>query len=67
MSAPSRIRAVRPLPTPQSLLETMPCSDATADLVARSRQAIHRIVHGADQRLIVIVGPCSIHDPQAAL
>jgi 3-deoxy-7-phosphoheptulonate synthase len=45
----------------------MPCSDATADLVARSRQAIHRIVHGADQRLIVIVGPCSIHDPQAAL
>jgi len=67
MSLPSRILSVRPLPTPQFLRETMPCSGAVADLIGRSRQAIHRIVQGADQRLIVIVGPCSIHDPQAAL
>ena len=67
MSVSSRILAVRPLPLPQSLLDAMPCSADSAALIEQSRQAIHHILHGADQRLVVIVGPCSIHDPQAAL
>lgn len=67
MSVPSRIRAVRPLPSPQSLLDELPAGEVVAALISQSRQAIHHILHGADQRLIVIVGPCSIHDPQAAL
>ena len=45
----------------------MPISDAAADLVHQTRQEIADLVHGRDKRLLLIIGPCSIHDPEAAL
>ncbi|MBL8301258.1 MAG: 3-deoxy-7-phosphoheptulonate synthase [Ideonella sp.] len=63
----TRIEAVRPLLTPALLMEKLPGSDATLALVERSREAIARVLHGADDRLLVVVGPCSIHDHAQAL
>ncbi len=62
-----RIGAVRPLITPALLQERVPVDDATLALVETSRQAIAAVLHGADHRLVVIVGPCSIHDHEQAL
>ena len=62
-----RIGAVRPLITPALLQERVPVDDATLALVETSRRAIAAVLHGADHRLIVIVGPCSIHDHDQAL
>jgi 3-deoxy-7-phosphoheptulonate synthase len=62
-----RIKAVRPLITPALLAERLP-ADAMAQAVAGAgRTAISRVLHGDDDRLIVIVGPCSIHDHDQAL
>jgi len=63
----TRIRAVRPLLTPALLQEWQPAPDAAQDLVEASRAAISRVLHGADDRLVVVVGPCSIHDHDEAL
>ena len=62
-----RISAVRPLITPALLEEWLPVPAATLALVERSRAAISRVLHGADDRLIVVVGPCSIHDHDQAM
>ena len=62
-----RIGAVRPLITPALLQERVPVDDATLALVETSRQAIAAVLHGTDHRLVVIVGPCSIHDHEQAL
>jgi 3-deoxy-7-phosphoheptulonate synthase len=62
-----RIGAVRPLITPALLEEWLPVPAATLALVERSRAAISRVLHGADDRLIVVVGPCSIHDHDQAM
>ena len=62
-----RIRAVRPLITPALLQEWLPAPPAAQALVAQSRTAISRVLHGQDDRLIVVVGPCSIHDRDQAL
>jgi 3-deoxy-7-phosphoheptulonate synthase len=63
----TRIDAVRPLITPALLMEKLPGSDATLALVERSREAIARVLRGQDDRLLVVVGPCSIHDHDQAL
>ena len=63
----TRIRAVRPLLTPALLEEWLPASDAAQELVEASRAAISRVLHGQDDRLVVVVGPCSIHDHDQAL
>ena len=63
----TRIDAVRPLVTPALLMESLPVSDATLAVVEASREAISRVLSGADDRLLVIVGPCSIHDHEQAL
>lgn len=63
----TRIRAVRPLLTPSLLQEWMPPDEAAQRLVQGSRDAISRVLHGADDRLIVVTGPCSIHDAAQAL
>ena len=63
----TRIRAVRPLLPPALLQEGLPASDAAQNLVEASRAAISRVLHGADDRLVVVVGPCSIHDHDEAL
>jgi len=61
-----RIREIREVSTPVQLHEEYPITDAAAGTVARTRSAIHDILHGQDDRLLVITGPCSIHDPVAA-
>lgn len=61
------IRYNRVLPSPEELLREVPRSPALADFVADSRQALREIIFGQDDRLLVIAGPCSIHDTTAAL
>jgi 3-deoxy-7-phosphoheptulonate synthase len=63
----TRIKAVRPLITPALLQEWLPANEQALSLVESSRQAISRVLHGADDRLIVVVGPCSIHDHAQAM
>ena len=62
-----RIERVRPLLSPAVLAEDLPLSEASAALTHDTRRAIESILFGADRRLLVIVGPCSIHDPVAGL
>ncbi|HUL94882.1 MAG TPA: 3-deoxy-7-phosphoheptulonate synthase [Usitatibacter sp.] len=62
-----RIGAIRALIAPQLLLEELPVDAAALATVTNARQAIHRVLHGADDRLLAVVGPCSIHDARAAL
>jgi 3-deoxy-7-phosphoheptulonate synthase len=61
-----RIRAIKELTPPKQILGEFPLSDKAASTTFETRQAIHRVLHGADDRLIVIMGPCSIHDVKAA-
>jgi 3-deoxy-7-phosphoheptulonate synthase len=62
-----RIRDVRPLISPAILIEEVPVATEAQELVAGARRAVSNAIHGEDDRLVVIVGPCSIHDPKAAL
>jgi 3-deoxy-7-phosphoheptulonate synthase len=62
-----RIRSFAPLSTPAELLRELPCSEPMSNNVANARRALHRILHGEDDRLAVVIGPCSIHDTAAAL
>ena len=62
-----RIGAVRPLITPALLQEWLPTPEAAQALVESSRTAISRVLHGQDDRLVVVVGPCSIHDHAQAI
>ncbi|MBS1709997.1 MAG: 3-deoxy-7-phosphoheptulonate synthase [Armatimonadetes bacterium] len=61
-----RIQATRPLLPPAILIEEVPQSDAAADLVASARETVRQILYGQDDRLLVVVGPCSVHDVDAA-
>jgi 3-deoxy-7-phosphoheptulonate synthase len=61
-----RIRAARPLLFPATLAAELPLDDAGADFVAQSRHSVEEIILGHDDRLLAIVGPCSIHDSAAA-
>jgi len=56
------VTATRVLPRPIDLLTEIPRTDYQSDLVVRTRQEIHQIIFGDDPRLLVVVGPCSIHD-----
>jgi 3-deoxy-7-phosphoheptulonate synthase len=62
-----RIREIKELTPPAHVMREFPCSQSVSDTVYSARQALHRILHGMDDRLAVVIGPCSIHDPQAAL
>ncbi|WP_340610662.1 3-deoxy-7-phosphoheptulonate synthase AroG [Xenorhabdus bharatensis] len=62
-----RIRKITELLPPVALLEKFPATKDTVTTVREAREAIHNILIGADDRLLVIIGPCSIHDPKAAL
>jgi 3-deoxy-7-phosphoheptulonate synthase len=61
-----RIEKIRPLIPPAILMEDLPLSEAASTTVAESREAIARSLRGRDDRLVVVVGPCSIHDVAAA-
>ncbi|MCC6562711.1 MAG: 3-deoxy-7-phosphoheptulonate synthase AroG [Xanthomonadales bacterium] len=62
-----RIRAIRELAPPAHLIREFPCNARAATTTADARDAIHRILEGRDDRLLAVVGPCSIHDADAAL
>lgn len=62
-----RIRELKELTPPAHLIREFACSEAASELIYNARQAMHRILHGMDDRLIVVIGPCSIHDTKAAL
>lgn len=61
------VRGIEPLPTPAELIAELPGTDEIADSVRRSREEIRAVLNGVDDRLLVIVGPCSIHDTNAGL
>lgn len=62
-----RISAIRQLITPMEVMHEFPRTDAATRTVLSARHALSAILHGHDDRLAVVVGPCSIHDPAAAL
>jgi 3-deoxy-7-phosphoheptulonate synthase len=61
-----RIQRIDALTPPAQILREFAMTPEAKNLVAESRHAIHRILHGADDRLVIIIGPCSIHDVKAA-
>ncbi|EED35478.1 3-deoxy-7-phosphoheptulonate synthase [Luminiphilus syltensis NOR5-1B] len=63
----TRIHSLKELNTPEQLLADIPLDEALAEHVSNARQAIHHVIHGEDDRLVTVVGPCSIHDPEAAM
>src|SRR5438128_2020055 len=61
------VESIRPLLPPAILLEELPLSEKGSLVVGRTRKEVTRVLRGEDDRLLVIVGPCSIHDPVAGL
>ncbi|WP_038174786.1 3-deoxy-7-phosphoheptulonate synthase [Vibrio pacinii] len=62
-----RTQPLGPMPTPAELGQAHPITDEVAERIAQSRRQIENILTGEDQRLLVIVGPCSVHDTAAAI
>ena len=62
-----RIQNLRPLIPPAILMEELPLGERSSRTVAEGRQRVQAVLRGDDDRLVVVVGPCSIHDPRAAL
>ena len=62
-----RIKEIKELAPPSHLIREFPISDSVSKVVYDARKAIHNILHNNDERMFIVVGPCSIHDPQAAI
>ena len=62
-----RIREIKELSTPEEVMREIPRTLTATRIVMAARNAIHAILHGTDDRLLVVVGPCSVHDPVAAV
>ncbi|VAW95539.1 2-keto-3-deoxy-D-arabino-heptulosonate-7-phosphate synthase I alpha [hydrothermal vent metagenome] len=62
----TRIKSVSEVVAPAKLHDSLPITDEASDTVFNTRAAIHQVLHGVDDKLVVIVGPCSIHDTKAA-
>ena len=62
-----RIRRIEALSTPAEVIAELPCDDLVSKVVTHARQALQDILQGRDDRLAVVIGPCSIHDPKAAM
>ncbi len=62
-----RIREIKELSPPAHILREFPATEPAATTTFEARQGIHRILHGADDRLLAVIGPCSIHDFEAAM
>jgi len=62
-----RIREMKELIPPSHLIREFACSEKAANTAANARNALHRILHGQDDRVMVVIGPCSIHDTKAAM
>ncbi len=70
MSTPTddvRIRSLKELSPPSHFMREFPATESVQGLVSKTRQAIHRMIHKMDDRLLVVIGPCSIHDTGAAI
>lgn len=63
----TRVTNIRPLIPPACLLEELPCTPEIENFVMKSRQIVSDILSGKDDRVLVVIGPCSIHDPAAAI
>ena len=63
----TRIGKIEQVLPPIALLEKYPASNIAAKTVEQARKETHQIIYGGDDRLLVVIGPCSIHDPKAAL
>ena len=62
----TRITGYEPLLAPAALLDELPLSEQAAGIVERTRAEVRAVLDGSDDRLLVIAGPCSVHDPDAA-
>lgn len=62
-----RISTTKKVIPPDAVHEKLPITDQAAEVTANTRGKIHEILHGRDDRCLIIIGPCSIHDPDAAL
>jgi 3-deoxy-7-phosphoheptulonate synthase len=62
-----RIQGIKPLMAPDILIEDLPVNEEQTGVIAGGRDEIARILRGEDDRLVVVAGPCSIHDPEAGL
>jgi 3-deoxy-7-phosphoheptulonate synthase len=62
-----RIRQIQAVMSPCHVFKEYPLTQQAADIILQTRRAIHNILVGEDDRLLVVIGPCSIHDPEAAL
>ncbi|SAI74280.1 phospho-2-dehydro-3-deoxyheptonate aldolase [Bordetella ansorpii] len=62
-----RIREIKELTPPSHVMREFACTREASETVYAARQAAHRILHGMDDRMIVVIGPCSIHDTRAAI
>ena len=62
-----RIREIEEVIAPKRIIDEIPVSEEVSELVVNTRENIRKIIHGLDDRLLLIVGPCSIHDPEAAM
>jgi 3-deoxy-7-phosphoheptulonate synthase len=62
-----RIQAITPLTPPDAVMAAHPAGDCVRDVVSGARRAVHAILAQADDRLLVVIGPCSIHDTRAAM
>lgn len=63
----TRILNMQEIISPEQLHKNLPITDSAAKTTAYTREAIHNVLHGEDDRLLVVIGPCSIHDTKAAL
>ena len=61
-----RIGEIKEVVAPAEVLKKHPITDVASETVAKTRQSVHDILTGKDDRLLVVIGPCSIHDPKAA-
>jgi 3-deoxy-7-phosphoheptulonate synthase len=62
-----RIEKLQTLSPPAQVIGEAPATSSVAEIVGDGRRAVHQILQGADDRLVVVIGPCSIHDPKAAI
>ena len=63
----TRITGYEPLFSPAALLDELPLTEQATATVEQSRAEVRAVLDGSDDRLLVIAGPCSVHDPEAAL
>ena len=62
-----RISSVQEVVAPSEIMGSLPVSNSAAEVVISARKSIKSIIHGTSDKLLVIIGPCSIHDPSAAM